>query len=65
MATHVTNPTGSAPNAEPDDGSRPQSEQASEEKRVSEAESLTAKSTYEVIRREAWPSWGTASASSS
>jgi formate-nitrite transporter family protein len=49
MATHVTNPMESPPEPGPQHGSQLP---ATDEKKVREAESLTAKTTYEVIRRE-------------
>jgi formate-nitrite transporter family protein len=52
MARPVTNPAESDPNAAQDDGARSQNQQATEEQQVREAQSLDAKSTYEVIRRE-------------
>jgi formate/nitrite transporter FocA (FNT family) len=52
MATRVTNPPESDPNAEAERGVGSQTEQATQEQQVQEAQSLDAKSTYEVIRRE-------------
>ncbi|MBW8771504.1 MAG: formate/nitrite transporter family protein [Gemmatimonadetes bacterium] len=52
MATHVRNPTESAPPPESEHGTDPGTEHATEEQHVREAQSLDAKSTYEVIRRE-------------
>jgi len=48
----VTNPATSAPPPESAHGTDPATEQATEEQQVREAQSLDAKSTYEVIRRE-------------
>jgi formate/nitrite transporter FocA (FNT family) len=56
MVTHLENPKASAPHAKQAHDARPQSEQETEaqteEQQVRDAESLDAKSTYEVIRRE-------------
>jgi formate-nitrite transporter family protein len=52
MATRITTPTEPDPNAKPPRDSESAREQATEEKQVQDAQSLDAKSTYEVIRRE-------------
>jgi formate/nitrite transporter FocA (FNT family) len=56
MATHLEKPKASDPHAKREHDARPQNEQKTEaqteEQQVREAESLDAKSTYEVIRRE-------------
>jgi formate/nitrite transporter FocA (FNT family) len=52
MATRTTSPEESDPNAKSDHDSESPGEQATEEQKVREAQSLDAKTTYEVIRRE-------------
>ena len=56
MATHVRNPTEPTPppgaEHETDPATDPRTKHATEEQQVREAQSLDAKSTYEVIRRE-------------
>ena len=52
MATHITTPIEPDPNAKTPRDSESAREQATEEKQVQDAQSLDAKSTYEVIRRE-------------
>jgi formate-nitrite transporter family protein len=52
MATHVTNTAETAPKADPEGDPGSQAEQETEEQQVREAQSIDAKSTYEVIRRE-------------
>jgi hypothetical protein len=52
MATRTTSPEESDPNAKTDHDSESPGEQATEEQKVREAQSLDAKTTYEVIRRE-------------
>jgi len=52
MASHVTNPSEPVPPPESERGTDPATEHATEEQHVREAQSLDAKSTYEVIRRE-------------
>jgi formate/nitrite transporter FocA (FNT family) len=52
MATRSKSPTEPDPNAEPQRESESPRERATEEKQVRDAQSLDAKSTHEVIRRE-------------
>jgi hypothetical protein len=52
MAAHVPNPKESGPNAATTRSFPASQEQATEEQKVREAQSLDAKTTYEVIRRE-------------
>ena len=52
MARRLTTPTEPDPNAKPPRDSESAREQAAEEKQVQDAQTLDAKSTYEVIRRE-------------
>jgi formate/nitrite transporter FocA (FNT family) len=52
MATRTKHPTESDPNVATEDGSPPPHERSVEEEQVRDAQSLDAKTTYEVIRRE-------------